>query len=95
MSESTVSREFRRNGGASGSYNFMNAHARAMERRMRRPGNRAKPPKLLWRVRQLLLEQQWSPRQISGYLREKEGTGIYLQDDGLLVILGGGNKLKP
>ena len=47
-----------------------------MSRRHRSPGNRTKAPELLWRVRQLILEQQCSPRQISGYLREKEGFGI-------------------
>ena len=76
VSESTVSRELRRNGGHGGSYNFIKAHERAMSRRHRSPGNHAKPPELLWRVRQLILEQQWSPGQISGYLREKEGIGI-------------------
>ena len=66
VSESTVSRELRRNGGRGGRYNFIKAHERAMSRRHRSPGNRAKPPELLWRVRQLILEQQWSPCQISG-----------------------------
>ena len=76
VSESTVSRELRRNGGHGGSYNFIKAHECAMSRRHRSPGNRAKPPELLWRVRRLILDEQWSPCQISGYLREKEGIGI-------------------
>lgn len=76
VSESTVSRELRRNGGSGGSYNFIKAHERAMSHRHRSPGNRTKPPELLWRVRLLILEQQWSPRQNSSYLRQKEGIGI-------------------
>ena len=76
VSESTVSRELRRNGGKNGSYNFLKAHEKAMERRHREPGNRAKPPELIWRVKQLIMDEQWSPAQISGYLREKEGIRI-------------------
>ena len=76
MSESTVSRELRRNGGRNGSYNFLKAQEKAMERRHREPGNHAKPPELIWRVRQLIMDEQWSPAQISGYLREKEGIRI-------------------
>ena len=76
VSESTVSRELRRNGGKNGSYNFLKAHEKAMERRHREPGNRAKPPELIWRVKQLIMDEQWSPAQISGRLREKEDIHI-------------------
>ena len=76
VSESTVSRELKRNGGKNGSYNFMKAQEKAMERRHRKPGNRAKSQELIWRVKQLIMDEQWSPAQISGYLREKEGTEI-------------------
>ena len=75
VSESTVSRELRRNGGRNGSYNFQKAHDKAMERRHREPGNRKKPPELIWRVKQLIMDEQWSPAQISGYLK-KEGIQI-------------------
>ena len=75
VSESTVSRELRRNGGRNGSYNFQKAHDKAMERRHREPGNRKKPPELIWRVKQLIMDEQWSPAQISGYLK-KEGVQI-------------------
>lgn len=75
VSESTVSRELRRNGGRNGAYNFIKAHKKAMERRHRDPGNRAKPPELIWRVKHLILEEQWSPEQISGFLK-KEGIHI-------------------
>ena len=46
-----------------------------MERRHREPGNRKKPPELIWRVKQLIMDEQWSPAQISGYLK-KEGVQI-------------------
>ena len=47
VSESTVSRELKRNGGKNGSYNFMKAQEKAMERRHRKPGNRAKSQELI------------------------------------------------
>jgi len=75
VSESTVSRELKRNGGRNGSYNYQKAHDKAMERRHREPGNRKKPPELIWRVKQLIMDEQWSPAQISGYLK-KEGIQI-------------------
>jgi IS30 family transposase len=71
VSESTISRELRRNGGKNGSYNFMKAQEKADERSHRSPGNRAKPASLVWRVKQLIMDEQWSPSQISGYLHEK------------------------
>ena len=58
VSESTVSRELRRNGGKIGGYNFLKAHEKAMKRRHREPGNRAKPPELIWRVKQLIMESR-------------------------------------
>jgi IS30 family transposase len=72
VSESTVSRELKRNGGRNGSYNFQKAHEKAMERRHREPGNRKKPPELIWRVKQLIMDEQWSPSQISGYLKKED-----------------------
>ena len=41
VSEATVSREIRRNGGKSGSYNFIKAQEKAEVRSHRSPGNRA------------------------------------------------------
>ena len=75
VSESTVSRELRRNSEKNGGYNFMKAHEYAMRRRCRCPGNRSKPPELIWRVKHLIMDEQWSPAQISGYLK-KEGIHI-------------------
>ena len=70
-SESTISRELRRNRTDKGNYLPWMAHAKAMARRGRTAGNSAKDPLLMWRVRQLLVEEQWSPRQISGALARK------------------------
>ena len=69
VSEATVSREIRRNGGKNGSYNFIKAQEKADERSHRTPGNRAVSDTLRWRVRELLTKEQWSPKQIAGRLR--------------------------
>ena len=75
VSESTVSRELKRNGGKNGSYNFLKAQEKADERSHRCPGNRAISATVKWKVRELLTTQQWSPKQISGRLK-KEGINI-------------------
>jgi IS30 family transposase len=75
VSESTVSREIRRNGGKNNSYNFMKAQERADSRSHRSPGNRSITDTLKWRVRELLTKEQWSPKQIAGRLK-KEGCNI-------------------
>ena len=75
MSESTVSRELKRNGGRNGSYNFLKAHQKAMERSHRAPGNRAISDTVKWRAREYLVNEQWSPKQISGRMK-KEGQYI-------------------
>lgn len=73
VSESTVSRELTRNSTASGKYVWDKADAKATARKARCPGNRTKDPILMWRVRELLIQEQWSPKQIAGRLR-KEGV---------------------
>lgn len=75
VSESTVSREIRRNGGKNNSYNFMKAQEKADSRSHRFPGNRAISDTLKWRVRELLTKEQWSPKQIAGRLK-KDGCNI-------------------
>ena len=61
VSESTVSRELKRNGGRNGSYNFLKAQEKADERSHRTPGNRAISDTLKWLVKELLIKEQWSP----------------------------------
>ena len=75
VSEATVSREIRRNGGKDRSYNFLKAQKKADARSHRTPGNRAVSDILRWRVRELLTKEQWSPKQISGRLK-REGHRI-------------------
>ncbi len=66
---STILREVRRNRKASdGGYRPQLADWYARGRRSRSRRNRRFAPADLWQVRQLL-EQQWSPEQVAGYLR--------------------------
>jgi len=46
-----------------------------MERRKRSTRNAALAPELVWRIKQLIIEEQWSPRQISGVMK-KEDIGV-------------------
>jgi len=67
---STVSREVRRHGGRS-AYRASEADARAWERALRpKPCRLASHPELRWRVAQKLA-LQWSPEQISGWLKRE------------------------
>ena len=74
-SQSTLSRELKRNSTQSGKYIWCKAHAKAMERRKHSVHNATLAPELVWRIKQLIIEEQWSPRQISGVLK-KEGTSV-------------------
>ena len=75
ISQSTLSRELKRNSTPSGKYIWFKAHDKAMERRKRSTRNAALAPELVWRIKQLIIEEQWSPRQISGVLK-KEGISV-------------------
>ena len=72
---STVSRELQRNSLSSGAYIHQKAQLKAESRRSARPGNRSISPTLVWRITQLIVEQQWSPQQISGALA-REGISV-------------------
>ena len=50
----------------------MIAHERALDRRERTVRNRETPPDVLREARRLLLAEEWSPKQISGYLMKKD-----------------------
>ena len=73
---STVGRELKRNSTKSGKYVWLKAQEKASARIGHHPGNHAKSEALRWRVRQYILEEQWSPKQISGYLKREEGVSI-------------------
>ena len=49
-----------------------------MERRKRSVSNAALAPELVWRIKQTIIEEQWSPRQISGALI-REGVSVLRQ----------------
>ena len=67
-SVSTISRELRRNRTKTGRYNPRTANEMAMERRERIVRNTSLKPGVLPKAMKLL-EERWSPEQISGHLR--------------------------
>ena len=72
-SPSTISREIRRNGGCS-AYRASWADRRAWEHALRpKPCRLARHAELRWRVAQKLV-LQWSPEQISGWLKRQFAT---------------------
>ena len=75
ISQSTLSRELKRNSGPSGKYVWFKAHDKAMERRKRSTSNAALAPELVWRIKQAIIGEQWSPQQISGVLK-REGVSV-------------------
>ena len=75
ISQSTLSRELKHNSTPSGKYIWFKAHDKAMERRKRSTRNVALAPELVWRIKQPIIEEQWSTRQISGVLK-KEGVSV-------------------
>lgn len=77
-SKSTIYREIKRNSTAKGNYLWKNAHQKAMERRKRTTTNRGLDPTLVWRIKQMILEHQWSPEQICGVLKT-EGISVSIQ----------------
>lgn len=75
VSPSTVRREVSRNSNRFGLYSWEIAHTKYRELQERFPGNRALKPHIIEEALSLLRTEQWSPRQISGYLSCK-GIGI-------------------
>lgn len=74
VSVSTISREIKRNSGKRG-YHPKLAHEMACERKQWSQHNCCIPPLIKGRCLQYLKQEQWSPAQISGYLRN-EGTHV-------------------
>ena len=70
-SQSTLSREIRRNSTENGNYLWDKAHAKAMERRKRTTANRKKDPVIVWEALELLKDEDWSPEQISADMRSR------------------------
>lgn len=76
VSPSTVSREIKRNSTRNNKYVWDKAHNSAESRKHRSPGNRKISAEIIWRVKQYIKDKQWSPKQISGYLAQKEDIHI-------------------
>ena len=72
ISQSTLSREIKRNSTPSGKYIWTKAHDMAMQRRKNTVTNAKLSDELVWRIKEYITNEQWSPRQISGYLRMNE-----------------------
>lgn len=68
---STITREINRNSGSHGIYNWETAQKNANYRKKRHPGNRAIPQYIKNEAVRLLIEEQWSPEQISAILRKR------------------------
>ena len=79
ISQSTLSREIRRNSTPSGKYIWIKAHDMAMRRRKRTVTNAKLSDGLVWGIKEYIINDQWSPRQISGYLRRNEGIKVSRQ----------------
>ena len=92
VNRSTVCREIRRNSNHQGKYWWSIAHERALDRRERTVRNRETPPDVLREAKRLLVSEDWSPRQISGYLKKKgieiSHERIYelIRDDGIVEL---------
>ena len=70
-SQSTLSREIRRNSTDKGNYLWDKAHAKAMDCRKRTTANHAKDPAIVWEALDLLKEDYWSPEQISADMKSR------------------------
>lgn len=84
ISESTLSRELKRNSTDSGTYNWQKADVKAMERRRKTVNNGKLSPILEWRIKEYIINEQWSPRQISGALAKE---GIYVSHQTIYNII--------
>ena len=71
VSNSTITRELRRNSCARGVYKWDKAQRLAQKRKHQVPGNRSIKPFLRDMAIDLLKRNQWSPEQISGHLARK------------------------
>lgn len=75
ISQATLCRELKRNCGKHGKYTWQLAQQKAIERRERTCTNRRTPSWIINKALRLLRDEDWSPRQISGFLR-LEGINI-------------------
>lgn len=71
VSNSTITRELRRNSSKRGMYKWDKAQRQAEKRRHQVPGNRSIKPFVRNMAIDLLKQKQWSPEQISGHLAKR------------------------
>ena len=76
VSVSTVCRELKPNSDSNGGDDVQRAVLKTMRRRAKSPGNRSIPPYVRSRVFELIRKQQWSPEQVSGWLKREEGLAV-------------------
>lgn len=72
VSNSTITRELQRNSSKRGVYKWEIAQKQAEKRSKRTPGNRAISKAIWSSVKHYLVNEQWSPEQISGYLAKDD-----------------------
>ena len=75
VATSTIYREINRNKSKTGHYSWSLAQEMADERKERLPGNKQTPEWIKHKVIKHL-EKDWSPKQISGYLKKTEDIDI-------------------
>ena len=75
---STITREVQRNSNRDNQYVFTIAQRKCESRKHSILGNHRKDETLWWRVEQMIKDEDWSPRQISGVLA-KESIHICAQ----------------
>lgn len=76
VSVSTVSREKKRNSNQKGVYDGRLAVLKARRRKARTPGNHSISPYVRSRVFELIRKEQWSPEEVSGWLRKEESIKV-------------------
>lgn len=72
VSNSTITRELQHNSSKRGVYKWEIAQKQAEKRSKRTPGNRAISKAIWSSVKHYLVDEQWSPEQISGYLAKDD-----------------------
>ncbi len=77
-SQSTLCRELKRNSTAKGNYLWEKAHAKALERRKRTTSSKKLDSVMVWRIKQMIIDHQWSPEQVRGVLA-KESVSVSIQ----------------
>lgn len=75
VNKSTISRELHRNKTENNIYVWDKAQKKAEEKQKKSATNRQLPDIVKWQAIELLTTNQWSPQQISGYLK-KQGISI-------------------